>query len=100
MVATSNETKGASRHPGGRPPGSSSSRQSDLVVRVRTALGMSQEAFARELGCSTSGVVKMETQNRTPGTKALQDNLAKLAKLARIPIPPAAPAPVADEVSA
>ena len=38
------------------------------------------------MGCSTSGVVKMEKQHRTPGTRALQDNLVKLAKRAGVPL--------------
>lgn len=59
---------------------------SDAVFRVRSALGLTQEEFARELGCSLSNVAKMEGQKRTPGTRALKDNLAKLARKAGVSI--------------
>jgi transcriptional regulator with XRE-family HTH domain len=68
----------------GRPLGVRSSRSSDAVSRVRAALGMTQEEFARELGCSLSNVAKMEGDSRTPGTVALKTNLAKLAKRAGV----------------
>jgi DNA-binding transcriptional regulator YiaG len=79
METTKNETPRA-KHPGGRPPGSRTSKPSDLVFRVRTASGKSQDDFANELGCSTSAVSKFEQDNRTPGTKALQNQLLALAK--------------------
>ncbi|RYZ86625.1 MAG: XRE family transcriptional regulator [Proteobacteria bacterium] len=63
----------------GRVLGYRTSQDSDIVVRVRTALKLTQEDFARELGCSTSTVAKMEREKRTPGTRALKDNLARLA---------------------
>lgn len=69
---------------GGRPAGLRSSKASDAVSRVRSGLGITQEEFARELGCSVSTVAKMEGEGRTPGTRALKDNLARLAKRAGV----------------
>jgi transcriptional regulator with XRE-family HTH domain len=68
---------------GGRPVGTGAGA-SDAVSRVRASLGLTQEEFARELGCSLSNVAKMEGQKRTPGTHALKDNLARLAKRAGV----------------
>lgn len=70
----------------GRPLGYRTSTESDVVLRTRTALGLTQEDFAREIGCSVSTVAKMENQNRTPGTRALKSNLARLAKRAGVPL--------------
>ncbi|RYZ79399.1 MAG: XRE family transcriptional regulator [Proteobacteria bacterium] len=63
-----------------------SSQKSDVVSRVRSALNMTQESFARELGCSLSNVQKMESEQRTPGTRALKINLAQLAKRAGVEV--------------
>lgn len=70
----------------GRPAGMRSSHDSDVVFRVRAALRLTQEEFARELGCTLSSINKMESQKRTPGTHALKTNLARLAKRAGVTI--------------
>jgi DNA-binding transcriptional regulator YiaG len=68
----------------GRPAGIRSSQASDAVLRVRGKLALTQEDFARELGCSVSTVAKLEGEGRTPGTRALKNNLARLAKRAGV----------------
>ncbi|RYZ74054.1 MAG: XRE family transcriptional regulator [Proteobacteria bacterium] len=79
-------TKIPEKNRGGRPAGLRSSQPSDAVSRVRASLGLTQEEFARELGCSLSNVAKMEGEKRTPGTRALKDNLVRLAKRAGLNI--------------
>jgi transcriptional regulator with XRE-family HTH domain len=68
----------------GRVAGYRTSQDSEIVFRVRAAMSLTQEDFARELGCSTSTVAKMEREKRTPGTRALKDNLSRLAKRAGV----------------
>lgn len=68
---------------GGRPKGRATEK-TDAVARVRAALGLTQEEFARELGCSVSSVAKMEGEGRTPGTQALKNNLARAAQKAKV----------------
>ncbi len=70
----------------GRVAGYRTSKDSEIVFRVRSAMALTQEDFARELGCSTSTVAKMEREKRTPGTRALKDNLARLAKRASVSV--------------
>lgn len=70
---------------GGRPLGATAPR-SDVVRRVRDALGMTQEEFAGEMSVSVNTVAKMEQQGREPGTRAGKEALAKLAKRAGIEV--------------
>lgn len=65
---------------GGRP----SAPRSDRVRRVRNALKMTQEEFARELGVSPYTLAKMEQQGREPGTQAGKAAFAKVAKRAGV----------------
>lgn len=74
------ETNTKVRRQSGRVQGYRTSQDSDIVYRVRFALKLTQEDFAREMGCSTSTIAKMEREGRTPGTRALKENLARLAK--------------------
>jgi transcriptional regulator with XRE-family HTH domain len=73
------ETTTIPKNRGGRPTGTGAG-VSDAVSRVRAALGLTQEEFARELGCSLSNVAKMEGQKRTPGSGALRTAFEKLAR--------------------
>ncbi len=79
-----NEIQTEVKKRGGRPAGIRSSQSSDAVFRVRSKLGFTQEDFSRELGCSVSTVAKLEGEGRTPGTRALKNNLARLAKRAGV----------------
>lgn len=67
---------------GGRPL----APRSDRVRRVRDALGMTQEEFAREIGVSPYSLAKMEQQGREPGTQAGKAAFAKIAKRASVSI--------------
>jgi DNA-binding transcriptional regulator YiaG len=65
---------------GGRPL----APRSDRVRRVRDALAMTQEEFAREIGVSPYSLAKMEQQRREPGTQAGKAAFAKIAKRAGV----------------
>ncbi len=56
----------------------------DAVFRVRSAMGITQEEFSRELGCSVAAVSKMEQDERLPGSIALRTAFLKLAKRAGV----------------
>jgi transcriptional regulator with XRE-family HTH domain len=75
MKATTDE-----KEVGGRP----AAPRSDRVRRVRDALGMTQEEFAREMGVSPYTLAKMEQQGREPGTQAGKATFAKFAKRAGV----------------
>ena len=65
----------------GRPSGSIQAlSRSDRVAKVRNACGMTQELFARELGCSISTVRKLEQNSLLPTSKAVMDELIRLAE--------------------
>jgi DNA-binding transcriptional regulator YiaG len=63
----------------------------NFMKEVRTALGLTQEEFARQLCSSLSTVTKCEAQARMPRTHATRANFEQLAKRAGISL---------DEVSA
>lgn len=56
----------------------------DVVRRVRDALGMTQQQFAEELPASLSAVRTMERNQRLPGSRALRESFEKLAKRAGV----------------
>lgn len=58
----------------------------DSVLRVRKALGLTQEELAREMKCSLAAVQKYEQQGRRPRNAALRDNLARLARRAGVDV--------------
>lgn len=57
-----------------------SAATSDAVARVRAALGVTQEEFAREMKCSIATVRRYEQQKVLPGGIAQKSALAKIAK--------------------
>lgn len=60
--------------------------ETDVVRRVRDALGMTQQEFAAELKCSLTAVRYMERGKRLPGQKAILDNFKALARRANIEV--------------
>jgi DNA-binding transcriptional regulator YiaG len=69
----------------GRPAGRKQEKQkSDAVFRVRSALGMTQEEFAREMGCSIATIRKYEQGQVLPGGVSQKLAFAKVAKRAGV----------------
>lgn len=60
--------------------------ETEAVVTTRQKLGMSQEQFAREMGCSLAAVRKMESEHRLPGSYALRTAFDKLAQRAGVEV--------------
>ena len=63
----------------------------DAVARVRAAMGLTQEEFAREMNCSIATVRRYEQEEVLPGGIAQKRSLARLAK--RVNIDVSAPIP-------
>jgi DNA-binding transcriptional regulator YiaG len=77
----------------GRPakrPGSEI--KSDAVYRVRSALSMTQEEFAREMGCSVAAIRRYEQGQKLPGGVSQKIAFAKVAERAGVEIEPKAAA--------
>jgi transcriptional regulator with XRE-family HTH domain len=62
-----------------RPKNKITPPPSDFVRRVRDAHGLTQEELAREIGCSTASVAKLEQERRIPKNAAVRANLVRLA---------------------
>jgi DNA-binding transcriptional regulator YiaG len=67
----------------GRPPGKSSVT-SDAVLRVREALGLTQQQLAAELNCSLSAVRRFERERVLPSSDALKKNFLQLTQRAGV----------------
>lgn len=68
---------------GGRPVGTLKTESSDLVARLRAASGpppLTQEDFAREIGCGSSTIRRYELQNLLPTSGAIRDAIFRLAE--------------------
>jgi DNA-binding transcriptional regulator YiaG len=69
----------------GRPAGRTQEEaKSDAVFRARTALSMTQEEFAREMGCSIATIRRYEQSQILPGGVSQKLAFAKIAKRAGI----------------
>ena len=71
------------KRPRGRPR-KEAPEKTDVVARVRAALKLTQEEFARELRCSIATVRRYEQQSVLPGGIAQKLAFAKIAKRAGI----------------
>ncbi len=69
----------------GRPKGVMAPT-SDAVLKVRQALNLTQPEMARELGCSFSGVQRLERLSRLPNSAAVRASLMRLAKKAGVEV--------------
>ncbi len=69
----------------GRPKGSAQEKQkSDAVFRVRSAMGMTQEEFARAMNSSIATIRRYEQGQLLPGGIAQKAAFAKVAKRAGV----------------
>ncbi len=71
----------------GRPSGRAQEEtKSDAVFRVRSSLSMTQEEFAREMGCSIATIRRYEQGQVLPGGVSQKIAFAKVAKRADVSI--------------